>query len=573
MRVHNRRLAWLISLAITAGLFLFIAFFLDWRYSQNDDISILRSFMGYETGEPAHFQIFIHGLLAWPIYWLAKAFPTVAWFSIVQIALLCLSCWMIFKSVMQCFVNRDKPLWMGTVGALALAAVFLELCTQITFTLTAGLLGAAAVAQVLSIDAEKGRFRQTALGVMGALPPTAFAYALRKEALWPVLAFLAVALLAVWLLQAQEGRRERRKALLLASGACVLFIAGLLGWRAIEVKNSGQDEYLAWQDARTRLVDYYDLSQIPPECYEAAGWTASTIERARSFFFLDSDITTESIEALLAALEATDGAAANRQSIAETLNTAVHGSTAFLWALGLTAVLWVLCLVGAAVQKERRAALLIPLLLGALLEAALILYLAIQGRMPTRVLWLVFLPFMALVAGLLPSCIPAVRLRFVRVAATVGLCCGVLCVSGLMLAEVIPHLLPDIEAWEAIGDPAAALDEYALANPDMLFIYDMTLAVDTRLFPDVSQGIPHNVVCWGGWPLRSPATVEQFAAFDIDLLHFDPANLLRYDVCIASGVVDPPPTLVIDYLREKVDPACDYMIYSEMGGVYFFQFY
>ena len=367
MRVRNRRLAWLISLAITAGLFLFIAFFLDWRYSQNDDISILRSFMGYETGEPAHFQIFIHGLLAWPIYWLAKAFPTVAWFSIVQIALLCLSCWMIFKSVMQCFVNRDKPLWMGTVGALALAAVFLELCTQITFTLTAGLLGAAAVAQVLSIDAEKGRFRQTTLGVMGALPPTAFAYALRKEALWPVLAFLTIALLAVWLLQAQEGRRERRKALLLASGACVLVIAGLLGWRAIEVKNSGQDEYLAWQDARTRLVDYYDLSQIPPECYEAAGWTASTIERARSFFFLDSDITTESIEALLAALEATDGAAANRQSIAETLNTAVHGSTAFLWALGLTAVLWVLCLVGAAVQKERRAALLMPYLLRALI--------------------------------------------------------------------------------------------------------------------------------------------------------------------------------------------------------------
>ena len=144
---------------------------------------------------------------------------------------------------------------------------------------------AAAVAQVLSIDAEKGRFRQTALGVMGALLPTAFAYALRKEALWPVLAFLAVALLAVWLLQAQEGRRERRKALLLASGACVLVIAGLLGWRAIEVKSSGQDEYLAWQDARTRLVDYYDLSQIPPECYEAAGWTASTIERARSFVF------------------------------------------------------------------------------------------------------------------------------------------------------------------------------------------------------------------------------------------------------------------------------------------------
>ena len=142
-----------------------------------------------------------------------------------------------------------------------------------------------------------------------------------------------------------------------------------------------------------------------------------------------------------------------------------------------------------------------------------------------------------------------------------------------MLADLVPALLPDAEAAAEVGDPAAALDEYALWNPDMLFIHDLTLAVDTRLFPDVSEGIPHNVVCWGGWNLRSPATVEQFAAFGIDLLNFDPSDLLRYDVCIASGVVDPPPTLVIDYLREKVDPSCDYMIYSEMGGVYFFQFY
>ena len=573
MRIRNRRLAWLISLILTAGLFLFIALCLDWRYNQNDDIGILRSFMGYETGEPANFHIFIHGLLAWPMYWLAKAFPTVAWFSIVQIALLCLSCWMVFKSVMQCFVNRGRPLWMGLVGALALAAVFLEMCTRITFTLTAALLGAAAVAQVLSIDFEKGSRRQTALGVLGALAPTAFAYALRKETLWPVLAFLALALLAVWLLQAPEGRTERRKALLLASGACALVIAGLMGWRAVEIRNCGQDDYLAWQDARTRLVEYYDLSKVPPECYEAAGWSAGTIERANNFFFLDSDITTESIEALLAVLEDAGGVAVNRQSVGEALNTAVHGIDAFLWAFGMTAALWALALLGAGAQKGRRVALLVPLLAGAALVVGLVLYLAMQGRMPTRVLWLVFLPFMALVTGLLPSCIPAVSLRAVRVAGAAALCCGVLCVSGLMLARVIPELLPDTEAWESIGDPAATLDEYALWNPDMLFIHDMTLAVDTRLFPDVSEGIPHNVVFWGGWPLRSPATIEQFAAFGIDLLNFDPTDLLRSDVCIASGVVDPPPMLVIDYLREKVDPACDYMIYSEMGGVYFFQFY
>ena len=64
MRNRNRRLCWLIGLGITAVMFVLIALRLDWRYCQNDDITILRSFMGYETGEPASFHIFIHGLLA-----------------------------------------------------------------------------------------------------------------------------------------------------------------------------------------------------------------------------------------------------------------------------------------------------------------------------------------------------------------------------------------------------------------------------------------------------------------------------------------------------------------------------
>lgn len=142
-----------------------------------------------------------------------------------------------------------------------------------------------------------------------------------------------------------------------------------------------------------------------------------------------------------------------------------------------------------------------------------------------------------------------------------------------MLAEVIPHLLPDIEAWEAIGDPAAALDEYALANPDMLFIYDMTLAVDTRLFPDVSQGIPHNVVCWGGWPCGLPRPSSSLRPLTSTCSILIPRTSCATMCASPRAWWTRPPALVIDYLREKVDPACDYMIYSEMGGVYFFQFY
>lgn len=67
--------------------------------------------------------------------------------------------------------------------------------------------------------------------------------------------------------------------------------------------------------------------------------------------------------------------------------------------------------------------------------------------------------------------------------------------------------------------------------------------------------------------------MEQFAAYDIDLLHFDPETFLREDVLFATGVVDPPPNQLLSYLREKVDPNVDYTIYGENGFAYFFQFY
>ena len=79
---------WLAGLGMTAAMFAFIFLVLDPQYAVNDDSGILRSFMGYETGVPAHFHIYLHGLLAWPLHWLGLAAPGVAWFSWMQLAFL-----------------------------------------------------------------------------------------------------------------------------------------------------------------------------------------------------------------------------------------------------------------------------------------------------------------------------------------------------------------------------------------------------------------------------------------------------------------------------------------------------
>ena len=85
--------------------------------------------------------------------------------------------------------------------------------------------------------------------------------------------------------------------------------------------------------------------------------------------------------------------------------------------------------------------------------------------------------------------------------------------------------------------------------------------------------MPHNITFWGGWGLRSPENRQLFERFGIDLDNFDPETLLREDVFIASGRVDPPPMLILNWLHERVSEDIDWEIWSEYGNVYIFHFY
>lgn len=574
MHKRKRLLAWAVAAAMTLILFLIVSTLLDWRYALNDDTAILRSFMGYETGTPVSFSIFIHGLLAWPLFWLSTAFPSVAWFSVIQIALIALALVVIAKGVMQCFINQDRPMLLGAAMALVfLCAYGLRLATHITFTQTAALLGAAAVVQVLSVDYKSAGNAEIVRGVLAALIPASLAYALRAEAFWPVLAFSGLALLAVLLIDylPDPKMRGRLRPFLAAGLAAAVVMAGMMGWRQAEIALRADPDYLEWQNVRARVLDYYDLRQLPEEELAKVGWTENTLLLARKFCFLDKDISVDALltleEAFLAAED--HSLSGKLEKSASSIRYLYDVEVSFRPSLYLALGLWAAALLLACFCPRGRAGLIVSLALGAALFIVMMFYLSVKGRFPLRAVLTGLLPLAAMAAAFLPRCVPKGR----GGALLAALCVLALGVSGVAVASELPTLILDEAAAEEIGDPAAALDEYALYEPDMLFIYDTMLAIDTRLFPDVSEGIPHNVVFWGGWGMRSPESVAQFNAFDIDILNFDPETFLRYDVCLATGALDPPPELILQYLREKVSPDIDYTIYGEDAGVYYFQFY
>lgn len=53
------------------------------------------------------------------------------------------------------------------------------------------------------------------------------------------------------------------------------------------------------------------------------------------------------------------------------------------------------------------------------------------------------------------------------------------------------------ELTEERADGVTDMLSYALSEEDMFIIHDLTLSGDRNLFPDTSEGQPHNVSFWG----------------------------------------------------------------------------
>ena len=99
------------------------------------------------------------------------------------------------------------------------------------------------------------------------------------------------------------------------------------------------------------------------------------------------------------------------------------------------------------------------------------------------------------------------------------------------------------------------------------------MVMDPRMFPNTENGVPTNVMFWGGWGTRSPEYMAQLSAFGIDPDNMDATIFLREDVRLARGCVSPEPLKLLAHLSDLRGDGVDYTIDSEWGGVYLFQFY
>ena len=565
---------WVLGLLFAALLFTVLFLFFKPQYVTNDDAVILRAFMGYEGGEPASFHLYTHTAFAWLLYALAVWFPGIAWFSILQLSLLFLSCAVVIKSFAQLLrrgLQTPASALLGALLGLFLTASWaLFFIVRITYSMTAAFLGAAAVAHLFSVETDRGK--GVIPRMLGGAALLLCNYFLRQITVLPALCFYALAA-GMKLLWGGRAREARRAVLLGLLYTALLFLL-FAGIREADIALQNGREYIRWQDARIRVLDYTDYTHhTRPETLSAIGWSPTLLQMTSEWFFLDDRVTADAFHAIAAQVTAD-----TQQTPGERL-TAAWASCVWLFTqfprlsfAGLSALCLALLGVAAAPQGKRRWAAL-NACLALFGGAAMLLGFAWLGRFSDRVALTALLPMnAALAAGALASIRPwrELKQRKAFTAAAALLIAAALCLGGAAgYASAVDAVRKD-HAQLGADIPEVDIDEYALLYPDLLFIYDYSMPSNETVFPDTAFGVPANVMSWGGWAIHSPSwrrMVQEFGIYELN------ASIFLRDNVVYATRYDQPPQLLLDYLQENTASPVEWEFFDTYGVIYFYTFH
>lgn len=551
---------WLPPLLATL-FFLVLSRITYFRYENSDDFLIARAFLGFEGVRPVSPHLYLHPVLVWALTGLSDAAPGVAWFSAAQMGALWLSAAALCVCLLRCGRAARLHPAVCSVAALLFLGLFASfLCARLTYTTTAALLGAAACALLVCAGVTRRRvgpcvLLSAVLLMLGGM--------LRDSSLPASLCFWLLGL-AFLLARLSGGEMHERRALVCVLVPVIIVGAALVGTRLWEKRE--YQTFFDFHDARTELMDYHSeaLDSVSQETLDALGWDASEVELVRQWYFMDENITAEALR-LISEGGSQPSATERIQAIPGTLRTFFGENGAYLYSVALLALLAALaCL---APHEGARAVRLTALAaLG--LFAAMLVYLAWKGRFLARAVDCALLPAAAVTACLAMAGWPAASRRRAR-AAALCLCALLLLPAGMQLKQTLYTLTrrPDIVSPTREAD----LETYALENPDRLIVRTPDLLRDTRLFPDVSAGVPDNTMIWGDWLCRTPGWNAQLVRFGFDPESFTATDFLSEAILFVTAD-DEPPQALMDYISHGAGRPVTAQLVATRGDLRFFAF-
>lgn len=565
-------LPWLIGGIVALLFFVLLSQTTYFRYENSDDGLILKGFMGFEGGTPRRMDLYTGTALAHLLAALGRLMPAVPWFSLFQLLLLWASCMVLLQALWRlgAHYGHSGGLGFGT-GVIFLGVFAYFACCRLTYTTTAALAASAALLQLFTLRLGRpstGALLWRSLPALGLLM---CAYSLRTLSALPTLVFILLGLLAISLYYDRLTEERSHARLFFLPIICIgLCLGALFVLRYWETSQPGVAESFAWHGARTSLFDYTSFEQDPFPALGAAqqaGISASQLALIQEWYFMDANTTTQALQQMALAYPQQDSLPRLWEAVQASYYFLLQNPRYMLAALLLVA----LCLVNLLCRRKRQFATLATLsVAGLLFTAAMLVYLAYQGRILGRAVDAVFFPAAALQCGLLMMGLPALRTEGMgkRILIVLGfaVCLTLACTHIAFTAQTVSDR-PDAVSAQREDE----LERYALRSPDKLILRTPNLLRDTRLFPDVSAGVPGNIMVWGGLYCRMPNWYQQLEAFGVEGESFSYQDWLRPNVLFATQE-EAPPQALLSYLSEGAGVQVASTQVGEEGTLRFFQF-
>ena len=499
-----KRKNWLVSLVIVVISLAALWIICPICFQNNDDKVLMYLTAGYTTGTPEAGTVFgsfyYYGIIA--LFY--KIYSGIAWYTIFELGMVAASLWIIatsFKSI---------------IGKVAFIIMFLfcfmHFSTALQYTATAGLVaGAAACSLAASLESEKLFESRFVIAVIMQV----CAYGIRKQ--FGLVGFAAV--LIILFFEFIWGNRKQT-----IKKAVVMFIAMALafGSNAIYEKATGIAEFNEYYAQAGTWIDYPHLpyEEDVNGVYTSVGWDESLYNAASNWFFMDENLTTEKFETIVNAYQ---GASLTKREYVERAYNLILSSQV----VNIQVVIWIALLLFTnilAIKKliNKKAILTIDALFG--MFAVVSIYFLIQARFPMRayqaLVFIFFVPSVAMMLGELTKLENKKPVYATICLMTIIMVAGFTLKPDTNMVKYTYTVAHDIYR-EADINQSNSLESYAIAHPDNMYIYDLSLALPADPFTVYKNGVPKNLVFWGGWVYNTPMYWKQIHANGFDTLFID----------------------------------------------------
>ena len=462
----------------------------------NDDNAIAHALAGYQTGTPEAVVLFTNVLLGWPVSFLYRVLPTVPWWSVLQLFALWLSETLILDSLIESSLDAGLPALLPLAAFAALfALLLLPVTVQLTYTLTACVLGTAGVLRYAS-----GIRKHRPAAVTGGVFLVLASFWLRDDTGLVMLCFLAAECFRMLLEKKKQILRTVLPVLL-----TVLLCAASYGInRSMHLSVNGKDyeEFFRW---REQFSDFSrDSYKDNPDLYASVGWDENLYLLADSWCYLDERVNADTLKSI------------SESSRHPDLSDAGSTLAAFFRKCpeaDRMAVLILLLLLILLLGKPSPAALWtgIGIFLGSWVLTG---YLCLTDRILLRSVQVIFIPAAFLLTDLALSCPACSGKAVIRKAAGILVLAGCCC-FGLMQAYGLRLNSP-----KEMLQRSEAILSYAAAHRDTVLIADPFSAPDIHAFAVYPDGsYPDNLVSWGGCDFFSRASRKQLENHGITVLN------------------------------------------------------